>query len=50
MVFHLLFFTIKIERKHASAAERIAAFERSRYLEQRAEAHAFEAAQLISRI
>jgi len=50
MLFHLLFFTIKIERTPASSAQRIAAYERSRYLEQRAEAHALEAAQLMSRI
>ncbi|MED4583447.1 hypothetical protein P9578_11705 [Brevibacillus choshinensis] len=48
MVLHFLFFSIKIER--ATATQRIAEIERSRYLEQRAEAHAFEAAQLMSRI
>lgn len=50
MVLHFLFFTIKIERKQVNSAQRIAAYERSRYLEQRAEAHALEAAQLMSRI
>lgn len=48
MVLNFLFFTIKIER--ATASQRTAEYERSRYLEQRAETHAFEAAQLISRI
>ncbi|QRG68512.1 hypothetical protein [Brevibacillus choshinensis] len=48
MVLNFLFFTIKIER--ASASQRNAEYVRSRYLEKRAEAHAFEAAQLLSRI
>ncbi|MGG0934698.1 hypothetical protein ABHN11_01025 [Brevibacillus centrosporus] len=48
MVLNFLFFTIKIER--SSAVERMVESERSRYLEKRAEAHAYEAAQLLSRI
>ncbi|MFD2369206.1 hypothetical protein ACFSO0_04315 [Brevibacillus sp. GCM10020057] len=50
MVLHFLFFTIKIERNQPKPAQRIAAYERSRYLEQRAEAQALEAAQLMIRI
>ncbi|MGG1664312.1 hypothetical protein [Brevibacillus sp. NRS-1366] len=50
MVLHFLFFTIKIERNQVSSEQRIANYARARYLEERAEAHAFQAAQFISRI
>ncbi|GED67694.1 hypothetical protein BRE01_13960 [Brevibacillus reuszeri] len=50
MVLNFLFFTIKIERNHVNAEQRIATYARTRYLEERAEAHAFQAAQHISRI
>ncbi|WP_170163446.1 hypothetical protein [Brevibacillus gelatini] len=50
MVLNFLFFTVKIERKQVSRKQRQAAYARARYLEERAEAHAFEAAQLVSRI
>ncbi|GEB35436.1 MULTISPECIES: hypothetical protein [Brevibacillus] len=50
MVLNFLFFTIKIERNHVQPEQRLAAYARTRYLEERAEAHAFEAAQHVSRI
>lgn len=50
MVLHFLTFTIKIERNQANSEQRIAEYARTRYLEERAEAHALEAAQLMSRI
>ncbi|EJL47337.1 hypothetical protein BAG01nite_31120 [Brevibacillus agri] len=50
MVLNFLLFTVKIERKQVKPEERMAAYARARYLEERAEAHAFEAAQFVSRI
>jgi hypothetical protein len=44
MVFHFLFFTVKIERKKPSAKQRAAEYQRARYLQERAEAQALEAA------
>ncbi|CAJ1003992.1 MULTISPECIES: YrzI family small protein [Bacillales] len=44
MVFHFLFFTVRIERKKSSANQRAAEYQRSRYLQERAEAQALEAA------
>ncbi|MGN7471830.1 hypothetical protein [Brevibacillus sp. SAFN-007a] len=50
MVLNFLLFTVKIERKQVPPKQRLAAYARARYLEERAEAHAMEAAQLVSRI
>ncbi|MFP3393086.1 hypothetical protein [Brevibacillus sp. SIMBA_040] len=50
MILNFLLFTIKIERKHVNAEQRLATYARTRYLEERAEAHAIQAAQLISHI
>jgi hypothetical protein len=50
MVFNFLYFSIKIERVQQNDSQRMAAYEQERYLEQRAEAHALEAAQLVTRI
>lgn len=50
MVFNFLYVSIKIERVQKSAEQRIAAYEQERYLEERAEAHALEAAQLVTRM
>lgn len=44
MVFHFLFFTVKIERKKPSAKQRAAEYQRARFLQERAEAQALEAA------
>jgi hypothetical protein len=53
MVFHFLFFTVKIERNEVSPERRMAEFKRSQFLKEREEAQAMEAAQLpgfLSRI
>lgn len=50
MVLHFLFFTIKIERKQVSPEQRMASYARTRYLEERAEAHALQAAQFVNQI
>jgi hypothetical protein len=50
LVFHIFHFAIKIERIQKSTEQQLAAYELERYLNERAEAHALEAAQLVTRI
>lgn len=50
MVLNFLYFSIKIERVQKSKEQRIATYEQERYLEERAAAHAVEAAKFITRM
>ncbi|WP_198674212.1 hypothetical protein [Brevibacillus sp. Leaf182] len=50
MVLNFLLFTVKIERNKEQAETLFAESARCHYLEERAEEHAFQAAQFVSRI
>lgn len=50
MVLNFLLFTVKIERSKDQVEKLFAESARCRYLEERAEAHALQAAQFVSRI